>query len=1357
MLVQELIRSPYKLVFFETESNILTEDEFNNILDILKYFKSANKLDYLYIHYDNYNLINITHLIESYDFLTISMSNADHNQLIVYLSNLEAVRPIYRKLDIVTEAEGGSNIWLLPLTIKTNELLYYNEVDFEVIANNNIKPAVFMLNSKILQTVTETDASSLQSIYSSPFYTQTGYIDSSNQFIQVVKRADDGIPIPDDKISVYSSDLFRYLIIYSTEPQAITLDYNLAITAPEVIDNLPYKYDLIKGINLIDFGNTIATKWKTPLDQRLSTDLYYFEPYEDAESATYEIISTIDFDNFEGFNTKDLQNTYSGFVFIYLNKNDKFSINERVTPVNILSGQYYSRTRRAELNSFDLSEYNGSDPYINFTNVANTFLSGYSIRMTNDISQYSNYFVIPIGRINRHLCEGWKYFDVNKGLGTYFFASNNNELIPYVYVAATNFKDKWLNPTTVQSDYELSLYNASYDPYNFITIDAQYGYYDEFDVKQEFQTSTATFRLSGNTSLSSSWQSTGFYGINSFAPWDIPNFYTFKDAPPNFNEADLNKLKEYRYEYVGPQNFTYESDALIYLGDLNWNNLSSFSTVNRSRSCYPSPAIEQDYGFINLVLYQTAQTTIINLGASYLADENNPTIMKFRLEQVIYDSCFNEFYYSSTDELTSDISIFNQTVYTQFKNFQRGIPTQNRDIPRSSYLHQIGLGLRIYNFVSGVKFEATWVDNTFQVRPITILSYADIFQDLIGYGISIASNYKPIFRNYQLTPQVNRGLIPADVYAGLGFSSWNGTIDGVSCRLLFPNDDPVQLPRVAFGTDTLERTKYYIDLSDQNHQYSTTFENGMRWNAITHLMDFYVIPIDMYIISNGRPNIDYEVFGPYNLNQVFELSNLGQRGIKMVPVVRFKCNGTLSLFNASVPDSEFARRLYARLRVYINYADLATMNEGLGFSAPAAILGTKNDFPVISHDKFRSTDASIPFTINLWNDDNFQWYTTTLSSNSPVKCGAGYSFKNHDTILVSREELNEGKPVYTYLDPGLQQLQTLEVIDVLSRAVDYSGNVFTVNHQAFGQVLLYPGTDAIRHFALITPHSFPSGTFFIDRLVQWHLRLQELSDNNGLRGYLYHTTDPTANKPSIMITQPDKQTVSAVFAAKEFICGNSFINDTDGNDRLNNSHWIMKPIITKPLSFSNYDLKKYDWSLSNQTWNHLYQENLSQVGIYSAYGLRRTTLNEKDFVGFGADNLREAITLPSNIPGFNLAYHYEIFYFSERVILFDQIQWTSRPFNGITQDAYSSDSFILPDWLTNGRSFYLDIVYKDRKTAPTQLYTDAYLINGIYPLSYINNSHQTEYFINNKLQFLSRFFIVTKEDLNNIRILLALA
>lgn len=258
MLITELLTLSHTHVIIKAnnESSVIMSDiSFNFYLREINRLKSVLNYTHVYFLYDTANLINITLLYTNKDFLTVLLAD-NQNYLDLILCNADDEYPIYRKVETVTTSLQGESGYLLPLSIKSNELLYYANADNEILANNNIKPQVFLLQSKILQTVTESDLTSLFTIYSSPFFFDIYYKDENDNFIKITKSADDRQSFPATDLYIFTKQLFRFMIPYGLRNESLPMIINYAVDNAPQIDALPVS----DGLGFLDLGQTIATK-----------------------------------------------------------------------------------------------------------------------------------------------------------------------------------------------------------------------------------------------------------------------------------------------------------------------------------------------------------------------------------------------------------------------------------------------------------------------------------------------------------------------------------------------------------------------------------------------------------------------------------------------------------------------------------------------------------------------------------------------------------------------------------------------------------------------------------------------------------------------------------------------------------------------------------------------------------------------------------------------------------------------------------------------------------------------------------------------------------------------------------------
>lgn len=267
MLISDLIYTDYCVLILDVDYDTILSLNLN-LFDVffnkLANLQASLGLDYIYYCYDNQHAFNISNLISFKSFFGTILGNATSNYFALILTNYEEPEPIYRKVEKTTQNLGYQQIALLPLSIKTNEVIYYGSVDYKIIANRNLKPAVYMLEGKVQQTITETDASYLRLSYSAPFLPtriQTQNASTSEKNDAVIKFADDQVSILD---AAATSGIFvnldaglRYILIYSnTDSALINLAYSIA-TVSQSAAGLPTTVELRKGLNYIDLTKTV--------------------------------------------------------------------------------------------------------------------------------------------------------------------------------------------------------------------------------------------------------------------------------------------------------------------------------------------------------------------------------------------------------------------------------------------------------------------------------------------------------------------------------------------------------------------------------------------------------------------------------------------------------------------------------------------------------------------------------------------------------------------------------------------------------------------------------------------------------------------------------------------------------------------------------------------------------------------------------------------------------------------------------------------------------------------------------------------------------------------------------------------
>ena len=260
MLITDLLENNFKFVFIDLANyNFDFSDDFpveyDNFLNQINYVKSNTNFENIYFRYDNYHFYKINQYLYNPSFINAIIKNLNSDLLLLIFSDYnDPTEIVYRRIQPTIQSLGYEKIWLLPLNVKTSDLIYYEYVDKYVVANRNIRPSVYMLEGKVLQTVTEIDSAAVSTVYGSPFIPTWGYV-YNGSFYNVNKVADDQVAILHPIKGIITTELFRYMIIYATKRSTISLRFNLAF--PEDI-TVPAQANLVQGINLIDLNNTIA-------------------------------------------------------------------------------------------------------------------------------------------------------------------------------------------------------------------------------------------------------------------------------------------------------------------------------------------------------------------------------------------------------------------------------------------------------------------------------------------------------------------------------------------------------------------------------------------------------------------------------------------------------------------------------------------------------------------------------------------------------------------------------------------------------------------------------------------------------------------------------------------------------------------------------------------------------------------------------------------------------------------------------------------------------------------------------------------------------------------------------------------
>lgn len=242
---------------------VISRDHFTNFNNYIKSLKNNLNLEFIYFIFDKVHLINISYLIDSYAFVNVLFSQYNYYHEI-YLSERNDEVPIYRRIEDVTIFQDEADGWLIPLSCKSNELLYYGNANYDVLANNNIKPQVLLLQGKLLQGVTETDITSLNNVFSSPFASRIYWKDENGVTQSTIKLNDDKLPLPSTDLFMFFGELFRYFLVYTLRPQIVKFSINygmdpnlgVGLVKPDTFD-----YNLDGGLNLVDLGATVSTRF----------------------------------------------------------------------------------------------------------------------------------------------------------------------------------------------------------------------------------------------------------------------------------------------------------------------------------------------------------------------------------------------------------------------------------------------------------------------------------------------------------------------------------------------------------------------------------------------------------------------------------------------------------------------------------------------------------------------------------------------------------------------------------------------------------------------------------------------------------------------------------------------------------------------------------------------------------------------------------------------------------------------------------------------------------------------------------------------------------------------------------------
>lgn len=287
MLIYDLIKQPHAYFFIQIDYDELYGE--NSTLS----FKTGTFLETLgysniYFLYDSYHVFNVTRLLEYNDLFSTIIKNANSQYYPFIFSNVYESEPYYRSANILTQNFGFSQLPLLPLTVKSTEVIFYGNVDHHIVANRNIKPAVYMLEGKVLQTCTETDPNYLLSIYAAPFLPidLREWNPTTQQTSPLpIKLFDDRtrlLSIPGDAIYVRVDRGMRFIILTALAEGTAKLSYNFAVN-DDVIYGVPTLFLLKPGPNLLDLENTFW--FNTGLRDR-SAEANFRYPF--SQASTYE-------------------------------------------------------------------------------------------------------------------------------------------------------------------------------------------------------------------------------------------------------------------------------------------------------------------------------------------------------------------------------------------------------------------------------------------------------------------------------------------------------------------------------------------------------------------------------------------------------------------------------------------------------------------------------------------------------------------------------------------------------------------------------------------------------------------------------------------------------------------------------------------------------------------------------------------------------------------------------------------------------------------------------------------------------------------------------------------------------------
>jgi hypothetical protein len=271
MLIYDLLVQPHTILYVKFNVNYL----FQNIHEIEEYVSFfIENLGYnkIYFLYDNYHVFNCTKNIEDTQFFECILRNANSSCFPLIISNYDDPEPYNRTENALTQNFGYEHLPLLPLVVGTKEVIYYGNVDYDVITRNNIKPAIYMLEGKVMQTVTESDPNYLDTIYSAPFLPKEQYIwdaTTAQRLAIPIKYQNDDVsllPNSTQPLRLTIDLFFRYLILFCNKPNAlITIATSIDEVDGLVAASGQRQITLQPGASIIYFESTLNLNLPKPV------------------------------------------------------------------------------------------------------------------------------------------------------------------------------------------------------------------------------------------------------------------------------------------------------------------------------------------------------------------------------------------------------------------------------------------------------------------------------------------------------------------------------------------------------------------------------------------------------------------------------------------------------------------------------------------------------------------------------------------------------------------------------------------------------------------------------------------------------------------------------------------------------------------------------------------------------------------------------------------------------------------------------------------------------------------------------------------------------------------------------------